>query len=234
MQPKSLAGLLLTRQLRSGGWSYFGSQQSSVEATSLAVMALSTESPDAARSGLDQMLDLQRGEGAWPAFVGDSEASWTTALMLCALNGTGEFTSAREKAFHWLVAERGQEAHWLWRWKFNTTDRNVRFDPDKYGWPWISGSASWVIRTHLPQYSLEAAAGRFGEQMSVDPEGWVEVRANIPLSDEMFVIHVTGYSMEPLIPNDSLCALRARIRGHGTAKYFYSNITVSPEETALR
>ena len=128
MQPNSLAGPLLTRQLRSGGWSYFGSQQSSVEATSLAVMALSTESPNAARSGLDQMLDLQRRDGAWPAFVGDSEASWTTALALCALNGTGEFTSAREKAFHWLVAERGREAHWLWRWKFKTTDRNVRFE----------------------------------------------------------------------------------------------------------
>src|SRR5580692_11746230 len=147
MQPNSLAGPLLTRQLRSGGWSYFGSQQSSVEATSLAVMALSTESPNAARSGFDQMLDLQRRDGAWPAFVGDSEASWTTALALCALNGTGEFTSAREKAFHWLVEERGREAHWLWRWKFKTTDRNVRFNPDKYGWPWISGSASWVIPT---------------------------------------------------------------------------------------
>jgi hypothetical protein len=147
MQPNSLAGPLLTRQLRSGGWSYFGSQQSSVEATSLAVMALSTESPNAARSGFDQMLDLQRRDGAWPAFVGDSEASWTTALALCALNGTGEFTSAREKAFHWLVEECGREAHWLWRWKFKTVDRNVRFDPDKYGWPWISGSASWVIPT---------------------------------------------------------------------------------------
>ena len=147
MQPHSLARLLLTRQLRSGGWSYFGSQQWSVEASSLAVMALSTESPDAARSGLDQMLDLQRQDGAWPAFAGDSEASWTTSLVLCALNGTGEFASAREKAFHWLIAERGREAHWVWRWKFKTADRNVRFDPDKYGWPWISGSASWVIPT---------------------------------------------------------------------------------------
>jgi hypothetical protein len=101
------------------------------------------------------MLDLQRGEGAWPAFVGDSEASWTTALMLCALNGTGEFTSAREKAFHWLVAERGREAHWLWRWKFKTTDRNVRFDPDKYGWPWISGSASRVIPTAFSIIALK-------------------------------------------------------------------------------
>src|SRR5580700_12287224 len=147
MQPNSLAGPLLTRQLRSGGWSYFGSQQSSVEATSLAVMALSTESPNAARSGFDQMLDLQRRDGAWPAFVGDSEVSWTTALALCALNGTGEFTSAREKAFHWLVSERGREGHWFWRWKFKTVDRNVRFDPDKYGWPWSHGAGSWVIPT---------------------------------------------------------------------------------------
>src|SRR3984885_12407097 len=147
MQPNSLAGLLLTRQLRSGGWSYFGSKQSSVEATTLAVMALSPESPEATRSGLDHLFDLQRGDGAWSAFVGDSDGSWTTALVLCALNGTGEFASAREKAFHWLVSERGREGHWLWRWKFKTADRNVRFDPDKYGWPWMSGSASWVIPT---------------------------------------------------------------------------------------
>ena len=58
-----------------------------------------------------------------------------------------DFASAREKGFHWLIAERGREAHWFWRWKFKTADRNVRFDPDKYGWPWISGSASWVIPT---------------------------------------------------------------------------------------
>jgi hypothetical protein len=87
----SLARLLSMRQLRSGGWSYFDSEQSSVEATSLAVMALSTESPDAARSGLDQLSHLQRRDGAWPAFGGDSDGSWTTALVLCALNGTGEF-----------------------------------------------------------------------------------------------------------------------------------------------
>ena len=47
----------------------------------------------------------------------------------------------------WLLRERGKEGHWLWRWKFKTADRNVGFDPDKYGWPWISGSASWVIPT---------------------------------------------------------------------------------------
>jgi hypothetical protein len=51
--------------------------------------------------------------------------------------------------------ERGLEAHWFWRWKFKTADRNVRFDPDKYGWPWISGSASWVIPTALSVIAIK-------------------------------------------------------------------------------
>jgi len=91
MQPNLLPGLLLKRQLPSGGWSYFGSPQPSVETTTLAVMARGMESSDAARSGLDQLARMQRRDGAWPAFGGDSDGSWTTALVLCALNGTGEF-----------------------------------------------------------------------------------------------------------------------------------------------
>ena len=179
MQPNSLAELLSTRQLRSGGWSYFGSPQPSVETTTLAVMALSMESSDAARSGLDQLARMQRRDGAWPAFGGDSDGSWTTALVLCVLNGTGEFESAREKALKWLLSERGREGHWLWRWKFKTVDRNVRFDPEKYGWPWASGSASWVIPTAfsviaLKQYTvcnrLEASEKRInlGVEMLLD------------------------------------------------------------------
>jgi len=142
-----LARALEERRLPLGGWSYLKSSQTSVEATSLAAMALSSESSAASGSGIEQLLRLQRRDGGWPAFLGDSEGSWTTALALCALNEMTDFAGAREKAFHWLIAERGREAHWFWRWKFKTADRNVRFDPDKYGWPWISGSASWVIPT---------------------------------------------------------------------------------------
>jgi hypothetical protein len=130
-----------------GGWSYLNSSQTSIEATSLAAMALSSEASDASGSGIEQLLRLQRRDGGWPAFLGDSEGSWTTALALCALNEMTDFAGAREKAFHWLILERGREGHWFWRWKFKTADRNVQFDPDKYGWPWISGSASWVVPT---------------------------------------------------------------------------------------
>ncbi|HUA19961.1 MAG TPA: hypothetical protein VMB25_14520 [Bryobacteraceae bacterium] len=34
-------------------------------------------------------------------------------------------------------------------------DRNVQFDPDKYGWPWESGSASWVIPTAFSVIALK-------------------------------------------------------------------------------
>ncbi len=142
------AGLLRQRELVSGGWSYLGSSQPALEATALAVMALSGPGrEEACSSGTAELLRLQREDGGWPAFAGDSEGSWTTALALCALNGSSGSISARERALEWLLRERGKEGHWFWRWKFKTADRNVRFDPDKYGWPWISGSASWVIPT---------------------------------------------------------------------------------------
>jgi hypothetical protein len=68
------------------------------------------------------------------------------------------------------------------------------------------------FRTHLPQYSLEAAAGKFGrQQMSIQPEGWVEVDTNLDLTDDMFVIHVNGKSMEPRILDGSRCAFTTRI-----------------------
>lgn len=74
------------------------------------------------------------------------------------------------------------------------------------------------FRTHLPIYSIEAAAGRFGKQMVVEPEGWVEVHTDIPLNDDMFVTHVAGHSMEPLIPDHSLCAFRYNIVGSWNGK----------------
>jgi hypothetical protein len=58
-----------------------------------------------------------------------------------------EISEASDKALRWLLESRGKEGHWFWRWKFKTADRYVRFDPDKYGWPWSHGTGSWVIPT---------------------------------------------------------------------------------------
>jgi SOS-response transcriptional repressor LexA len=69
-------------------------------------------------------------------------------------------------------------------------------------------------RTHLPQFMLRAAAGGFGEQMEVEPpECWVEVPPQVALAEGMFVIHVVGHSMEPVIPDNSLCVFQQIMDG---------------------
>jgi len=138
---------LLKRGLPGGGWSFFSSEQASLEATCLAGLALGSNSHGNAVSTVLFLKKSQLSDGGWPAFQGDSKAAWTTALALCTLTVLNEISVASDRALRWLLEERGKEGHWFWRWKFKTADRNVQFDPDKYGWPWISGSASWVIPT---------------------------------------------------------------------------------------
>jgi SOS-response transcriptional repressor LexA len=69
------------------------------------------------------------------------------------------------------------------------------------------------FHTHLPIYTLAAAAGSWGEQMEVIEEDWVEAPADLRLTEDMFVAHVVGRSMEPRIPADSLCVFRRNVTG---------------------
>jgi len=72
--------------------------------------------------------------------------------------------------------------------------------------------------THLPLFSLRAAASRFGADMEVEPEGWVEAPPGLRLTPELFVIHVAGRSMEPRIPDGSLAVFRAKPAGSRQGK----------------
>jgi SOS-response transcriptional repressor LexA len=62
--------------------------------------------------------------------------------------------------------------------------------------------------THMPLYSLRAAAGKFGEDLEVEPEEWIEAPAGMRLTRDMYAVHVTGRSMEPRIPDGSLAVFR--------------------------
>jgi phage repressor protein C with HTH and peptisase S24 domain len=67
--------------------------------------------------------------------------------------------------------------------------------------------------THLPRYSLAVAAGPFLENREVEAEGWEEAPAGLRLSGDMFVARIQGRSMEPLIPDGSLCVFRRGVTG---------------------
>jgi len=72
--------------------------------------------------------------------------------------------------------------------------------------------------THLPLYSLKAAATRFGEEREVESEGWIKAPARLRLTADMFVARVVGRSMEPRIPDGSLCVFRQGVVGSRQGK----------------
>src|SRR5580658_10758115 len=147
MNHVELLNELRRRELPGGGWSFFGSPQMSLEATCLATFSVLAERPLASQKVVRPLLRAQLSNGSWPSFIGDRESSWTTALAICALNSANDSSGARERGQSWLLMAKGREGSWFWRWKFKLADRAVRFDPNLYGWPWLPGSASWVIPT---------------------------------------------------------------------------------------
>lgn len=68
-------------------------------------------------------------------------------------------------------------------------------------------------RTHVPVYTLKAAAGGFGESQQVDPDGWVAPPVTRTLAEGMFVAQVIGRSMEPRIPDGAWCLFKAPVTG---------------------
>jgi len=71
--------------------------------------------------------------------------------------------------------------------------------------------------THLPRYSLAVAAGKFLDNHEVTQqegdEGWEEAPSELHPTPDMFVARIAGRSMEPRIPNGSLCVFRAGVTG---------------------
>ena len=146
---------LIHRQLPQGGWPFTsGTTQSAVEPTALALLALPPESVRVRDEAIRFLLRTQNANGSWPAFSGDdARGSGLTGLALFALNRCRAQGIVTDRPVQWLTESRGWESHWLWKWKFRTSDRHVRFDPDKFGWPWMPETVSWVVPT---AYSLLA------------------------------------------------------------------------------
>jgi type III restriction enzyme len=88
-----------------------------------------------------------------------------------------------------------------------------------------------AFKTHLPVYTLEAAAGYFGEGRAVDLEGWVESPASLGRLDEkMFVATVVGRSMEPLLHDGDHVVFRANPVGTRQGKIVLATGSIEDPE----
>jgi SOS-response transcriptional repressor LexA len=88
------------------------------------------------------------------------------------------------------------------------------------------------FRTHLPLYSLRAAAGRLGEEMASDAEDWVPLPEGVRPEQNLFVAQVVGRSMEPRIPDGSLNLFRANPVGSRQGKILLIQRSGVLDETA--
>ena len=144
-----LSAELIRRQLPCGAWSALtSSAQPALEPTCYSLLALGSEAPDIRDRGYRFLLHAQNPNGSWPVFAGDDhDGSWVTSLVAIALRDLVPAIPARLRGLHWLLSSAGRESNWFWKWKFRTADRHVRFDPDKFGWPWFPDTVSWVVPT---------------------------------------------------------------------------------------
>lgn len=137
-----------------------------VEPTALALLALPPDLAGEKTAAIDFLFRIQNPNGSWPAFSGDDDhGSGYTGLAAYALSKRGEQGTATRRAVCWLLGCRGQESHLFWKWKFRTTDRHVRFDPEKFGWPWMPKTVSWVFPTAYSLFALEGTHENSGMRL---------------------------------------------------------------------
>jgi hypothetical protein len=137
-------------------WGY-SSSQFSTETTCLALLALGdVVGRKAFADYIRGLMSRQRETGFWPAVdLGGADSIWATAIGANTLNNLLPRADAVRRALRALLTAEPQEAFWLWRLKFRTTDNHVQFDPNKYGWGWVPGTFSWVIPTAMAVIALE-------------------------------------------------------------------------------
>ena len=145
----TLLAELSLRQLPCGGWAALASSsQPAIEPTCYSALALGSAPVAGVERAQNFLLITQNPNGSWPVFPGDDrEGGWVTSLAVMALRDLVLAIPARLRGFHWLLNCAGKESNWFWKWKFRTADRHVRFDPNKYGWPWSPDAVSWVVPT---------------------------------------------------------------------------------------
>lgn len=75
------------------------------------------------------------------------------------------------------------------------------------------------FRTHLPRYALAVAAGPFlTNPEEIPAEEWIEAPPDLHLDEDMFIARIQGRSMEPKIPDGSLCVFRRNVVGSRTGR----------------
>ncbi|MCX6909438.1 MAG: terpene cyclase/mutase family protein [Verrucomicrobia bacterium] len=145
----SAADFLLKAGDPKGGWPYRPGTQPSPEPTCLSLMALAgLREAVAAREAAIRWLESQMNNDGALTLVGDNQPHWSTSLFVIALTRLGVRTDWRDKAVNWLLAWKGERV---------APTKEITLDGALQGWPWASGTFSWVEPTSYALLALKLA-----------------------------------------------------------------------------
>jgi hypothetical protein len=151
--------LLAGRQNPDGGWPYVRGA-SWTEPTVYAVLALTAAGETgAAERGVRWLTGLQRPDGGWPPQRGIDESSAVTALV--ALLPPDMIGADRHgRAIGWLTSVTGEETALVHRVREYLLGNPRSPDNEFPGWPWLPGTAAWVVPTSLAILALNKEQAR--------------------------------------------------------------------------
>ncbi len=146
---QSRLALIEAAQNPDGGWGYFPGKSSCLEPTAYALLALA-EDPRA-RPAVDRGRRLIRSwevaAGGWRPCAPVAEAHWATSLVVTLHSALGVSDDSTRRAVDWLISTRGAETRPLARLAAWLSPHTVEFDASLSGWPWQTGTSSWVEPT---------------------------------------------------------------------------------------
>jgi hypothetical protein len=166
---------LMAAQNSDGGWGFRRGQDSAIEPTSWAVLAMCGLGPEHTLSrkklnGVNFLRQAQLSDGSWPAVAGDETGAWATSLVCLALHSDEGATPELDVAWNWLCRNWPGEGGVWWRIRHGLFGQPQLISQNHQlrGWSWTAGTSSWVEPTAYALLALRLARGSGSFLVSVD------------------------------------------------------------------
>lgn len=173
--------------LRGGAaaWGYRAGASPGVEPTALACLGLLATRPAAApgedltaiRAAADLLASLQRTDGSLGVSNDPAMPGWATPYALVLWTALEGYEAPRRRAAAWLLGQVGETST-----EPPGPRRVIGHDSSLLGWPWVSGTHSWLEPTAMAVWALrrqgEAAHPRVVEGLrlirdrEIEAGGW--------------------------------------------------------------
>jgi hypothetical protein len=101
-----------------------------------------------AREAAIRWLESRMNSDGALTLIGDNQPHWSTSLFVIALTRLGVRADLREKAVNWLLAWKGERVE---------PRKEITLNGALQGWPWASGTFSWVEPTSYALFALKLA-----------------------------------------------------------------------------